>query len=91
MYSIVFLTITINHSFTGGGREEPSHWAKYKLLMWKNWIIGFRNKWGLVKDISTPVLFSVMILLTRYFVEPETLPVDLQYPAFHVNNMPLLQ
>lgn len=59
--------------------------------MWKNWTIGFRNKWGLLKDISTPIIFSVMILLTRYFVEPETLPVDLTYPQMRVNNMPILQ
>lgn len=59
--------------------------------MWKNWIIGYRNKWGLFKDISTPVIFSIMILLTRYFVEPEVLPVDLVYPPLVVNNMPIIQ
>jgi len=61
-------------------------WDKFKLLMWKNWLIQLRHKMQTVVEILVPVAFACLLIYIRSLVEPFTekrrtrfqpLPLDL--------------
>ena len=46
------------------GRPQ-SAWAKFRVLMWKNWTLQRRHKVQAVLEVLLPVLFTSLIVITR--------------------------
>ncbi|KAG4071964.1 hypothetical protein HA402_006125 [Bradysia odoriphaga] len=42
-----------------------SNFAKFRLLMWKNWLIQWRHKLRTVVEILAPAVFSVLLVIIR--------------------------
>lgn len=48
-----------------------SNWNKFRLLMWKNWLLQWRHKVQTIVEILVPVLFSALLVLIRSLVDPK--------------------
>ncbi|KAH1004271.1 hypothetical protein HUJ04_004050 [Dendroctonus ponderosae] len=47
-------------------------WNKFALLMWKNWMLQYRKPLQTVIEILAPVLFSILLVVIRSLVDPES-------------------
>uniref|UniRef100_A0A1B0A2W5 ABC transporter domain-containing protein n=1 Tax=Glossina pallidipes TaxID=7398 RepID=A0A1B0A2W5_GLOPL len=63
-------------------------WDKFKLLLWKNWILQWNNKWQLILELLLPGLFSSLMVLLRalVFAEPKSIT---DYPLLNISNLDL--
>lgn len=59
----------------------PGSWDKFKLLIWKNFVLQKRHKLQTVIEILAPVVFATLMVLVRSLVEPDTAP-ELRYNSF---------
>lgn len=67
--------------------RPTNNWDKFRLLMWKNYLLQWRHKMQAVIEILVPVLFSALLVLIRYLVEPDVYVEPTTYPAFDINNL----
>uniref|UniRef100_A0A1B0FB22 ABC-2 type transporter domain-containing protein n=1 Tax=Glossina morsitans morsitans TaxID=37546 RepID=A0A1B0FB22_GLOMM len=65
-------------------------WDKFKLLLWKNWILQWNNKWQLILELLLPGLFSSLMVLIRalVFAEPKS---TIDYPLLNISNLDLFK
>nr|CAD7414432.1 unnamed protein product [Timema cristinae] len=61
-------------------------WTKFRLLMWKNWVLQKRHPVQTLVEILAPVVFSVMLVLVRSLSDPETFPDPTLYQPFSPGN-----
>nr|CAD7446495.1 unnamed protein product [Timema bartmani] len=61
-------------------------WTKFRLLMWKNWVLQKRHPVQTLVEILAPVVFSVMLVLVRSLSDPETYPDPTFYQPFSPGN-----
>nr|CAD7595200.1 unnamed protein product [Timema genevievae] len=61
-------------------------WTKFRLLMWKNWVLQKRHPVQTLVEILAPVVFSVMLVLVRSLSDPETYPDPTIYQPFSPGN-----
>lgn len=47
------------------------NWDKFKLLIWKNWLLQWRHPLQTGVEVIAPVLFSALLVLIRSLVSPE--------------------
>lgn len=67
---------------------KVSSWDKFKLLLWKNWILQWNNKWQLVIELLLPAVFALLLVLVRALVVAK--PMDIQdYPPNSIDNLDL--
>lgn len=45
-----------------------SNFAKFRLLMWKNWLLQWRHKLRTSVEILAPVIFSALLVIIRSLV-----------------------
>ncbi|GJQ88074.1 hypothetical protein Trydic_g13087 [Trypoxylus dichotomus] len=64
------------------------NWNKFALLTWKNWILQIRSPITTATEILLPVVFSVLLVLMRGLVKPET-NADKFFEPFNVETFPL--
>ena len=62
-------------------------WKKFKLLMWKNFLLQWRHKFQTVAEIAIPVIFSALLVLIRSLVTPELHPEPELFPAFPISSI----
>lgn len=62
-------------------------WDKFRLLMWKNFMLQWRHKLQTVIEILIPVLFSALLVLIRSLVTPDVFPDDRTYPPLKINSL----
>lgn len=67
-----------------------SQWSKFRLLMWKNWLLQWRHKLQAVIELFVPVVFSALLVLLRSLVDPELFPNETIYPPLPISQMNLL-
>ncbi|XP_037937487.1 ATP-binding cassette sub-family A member 3-like [Teleopsis dalmanni] len=63
-----------------------SNWEKFKLLLWKNWLIQKFHKWQLLIEILIPVIFTFQLVLLRGIVEAEPKP-SVEYSPVNISNL----
>lgn len=51
-----------------------SRWQKFRLLMWKNYLLQWRHPFQTILEIAIPVLFSALLVLIRSLVTPDMFP-----------------
>lgn len=44
---------------------------KFRLLLWKNWVLQYRKPIQTIVEILSPVIFSILLVLIRTVVDPE--------------------
>lgn len=72
-------------------RQIASSFDKFRLLMWKNYLLQWRHKYQTVIEILVPVLFSVILILIRSIVDPDVYTNSTIYKPFKINTLkPLL-
>lgn len=50
------------------------NWDKFRLLLWKNWLLQWRHPIQTVIEVLAPVIFAALLVLIRGLVEP--VPMD---------------
>ncbi|KAM7349571.1 ATP binding cassette subfamily A member 3 isoform 2-T3 [Cochliomyia hominivorax] len=65
-------------------------WDKFKLLLWKNWLLQWNQKWQLVIELLLPAIFSLLLVLVRSLVDAEPKPVK-TFPPLPINNLNLFR
>lgn len=68
-------------------RKMASNFDKFRLLMWKNFLIQYRHPIQTVLEIMVPVLFSVILILIRSIVDPDIYSNKTVYKPFHINTL----
>lgn len=68
-------------------RKMASNFDKFRLLMWKNFLIQYRHPIQTVLEIMVPVLFSVILILIRSIVDPDIYSKNTVYKPFHINTL----
>lgn len=62
-----------------------TNWDKFRLLMWKNWLLQYRHKTQTVVQLLVPVLFSALLVLIRGLVDPVLHTEPFHYPQFNIS------
>lgn len=71
----------------GDDRKMATNWDKFRLLMWKNFLLQYRHKIQTIIEILVPVLFSVILILIRSIVSPDLYPEKTVYKSFDINTI----
>lgn len=62
-------------------------WDKFKLLMWKNFLLQWRHKIQMIIEILVPVVFSALLVLIRSLVEPEHILKPTHFPPLQIDTL----
>lgn len=73
-------------SFTDTQPRQLNRWSKFKLLMWKNWLLVKRLKLQTTLEIVIPVIFSALLVLIRGLSDPDVFPEPFDYRALPIVN-----
>lgn len=68
-------------------RKMANSFDKFRLLMWKNFLLQYRHKFQTVAEILVPVLFSVILILIRSIVDPDLYPNKTTYNSFDISTL----
>nr|CAD7595204.1 unnamed protein product [Timema genevievae] len=52
------------------GDNMANRWSKFRLLMWKNWVLAKRHRKQTLMEILAPVMFSILLVIIRGLVQP---------------------
>lgn len=70
-----------------GDAKMTSRWQKFRLLMWKNYLLQWRHPFQTILEIAIPVLFSALLVLIRSLVTPDNFPDPLIFPELPLSNI----
>lgn len=62
-------------------------WTKFRLLLWKNWLIQRRHPLQSCLEIIVPVLCTAVLVLLRSLVRIVEYPDEWHYPAVSINTL----
>lgn len=69
--------------------EHTDTWSRFKLLLWKNWIIQKRHKFQTLVEILLPVLFASLLVIIRDLAPADVVQNATIYPAYRLGqNLP---
>ena len=72
-----------------GGHEETSGWSRFKLLLWKNWVVQKRHKIQTLVEIALPVFFASLLVIIRDLAPADVYQNATVYPAYRLSqNLP---
>ena len=63
-------------------------WYKFKLLMWKNWLIQVRHIYQTIVEILVPVVFATLLIFVRTLVDPVIEDKPTHYVPLPLNILP---
>ncbi|KAL5277954.1 ABCA3.2 family protein [Megaselia abdita] len=69
--------------------KPTSDWDKFRLLLWKNWVLQWNHKISLCLELFIPVIFALLLVLVRTLVVPEDEGIT-KYPPISINNLSLM-
>lgn len=70
--------------------KPTSDWDKFRLLLWKNWVLQWNHKISLCLELFIPVIFALLLVLVRTLVVPEDEGIT-KYPPISINNLSLMR
>lgn len=67
------------------GAEETSGWSRFKLLLWKNWVVQKRHKIQTLVEIALPVFFASLLVVIRDLAPADVFRNATIYPAYRLS------
>lgn len=64
-----------------------SNWDKFRLLLWKNWVIQKRHYVQTLFEITIPVLACSLLILVRGLVNPSTYTKPTNFESLNVSSI----
>ncbi len=62
-----------------------TNWDKFRLLMWKNWLLQYRHKTQTIVQLLVPVVFSALLVLIRGLVDPVEHTEAFHFPQLNIS------
>lgn len=56
--------------------KRSSSWTKFRLLLWKNYILQTRHKWQTLFEIVIPILFFLLLAYMQSKIKDEDHPYE---------------
>ena len=72
----------------GHPAEETSGWSRFKLLLWKNWVVQKRHKIQTVVEVALPVFFASLLVIIRHLAPADVYHNATVYPAYRIGQLP---
>lgn len=63
-------------------------WAKFRLLLWKNWLLQKRHRKQSIIEIVVPVVFSLLLVIIRTLVDVEIVTGPTVFHSFSPLHFP---
>lgn len=70
-------------------RIKIDNFGKFRLLMWKNYLLQWRNKSQTLLQILIPVLFLMNLVFIRSLIKTTVTTSNLKYKSFSIETVPL--
>lgn len=64
-----------------------SNFQKFRLLLWKNYVLQKRHKWQTVLEILLPLVFVVVLVIVRDLVNSDIYEDGMSYPPWSPLNV----
>lgn len=68
-------------------KKMATNLVKFRLLMWKNFLIQYRHPYQIVMELLVSVLFSIALVILRSLVNPIENSTDTFYMSFLFNSL----
>lgn len=68
-----------------------SNWQKFRLLMWKNWLIQWRHKIQTIIELLMPILCTMVLVVLRILVDVRDFPDTIAYRPVAVGTLDALR
>lgn len=79
----------IGNGNVGHYPEETTGWSRFKLLLWKNWVVQKRHKIQTLVEIALPVFFACLLVIIRDLAPADVWKNATIYPAYRLSqNLP---
>nr|QST14977.1 ABCA3 protein [Diaphanosoma celebensis] len=72
----------------GHPSEETSGWSRFKLLLWKNWVVQKRHKIQTIVEVALPVFFASLLVIIRHLAPADVYHNATVYPAYRIGQLP---
>ena len=69
-------------------KEETSGWSRFRLLLWKNWVVQKRHKIQTLVEIALPVFFASLLVVIRHLAPADVYHNATIYPAYRIAKLP---
>lgn len=66
-------------------------WLKFRLLLWKNWIIQKRHPWQTSLEVVFPLLCTSVLVLLRFSVRVLNFPEDWHFQPVKIDSLDALR
>lgn len=68
-------------------KRVATNFDKFRLLMWKNFLIQYRHPYQTLMELLLSILFSVAMVILRSLVDPIEIPENTFYKSFRFNTL----
>lgn len=68
-------------------RKMATNFEKFRLLMWKNFLIQHRHPYQTLLEMIVPVFFSIILIGLRSLVVPKIVSNNTFYESFDINTL----
>lgn len=66
-------------------RKSASNFDKFRLLIWKNWLLQKRNKVQTIAELLIPIILVVILVVIRGTVQPKESKNATTFEPFQLN------
>lgn len=66
---------------------STTNWAKFRLLMWKNYLLQWRHKIQTIVEILVPIVLCGLLVVTRSMVNPDVIDSPTVFTPFRIETL----
>lgn len=67
--------------------SSTTNWDKFRLLMWKNYLLQWRHKIQSIVEIAVPIVLCGLLVFTRSMVDPDVFDKPTLFSPFRIDTL----